>query len=118
MVDMACGLCENYFMERVQAKQVKQCYCCSVAAGFIDKLYIFLWAEKHVVKMSKAHTTWEDNQQIESNTNRQREEDTLIKTDQHNEVWLVAKWNKWHDVADYCIQVTHIPNKKETMADS
>lgn len=41
MVDMAFGLCGNYFMERVQAKQVKQCFGCSAAAGFIDIKHIF-----------------------------------------------------------------------------
>lgn len=50
MVDMAYGLCENYFMERVQAKQVKQCFGCSVAAGFIDSEgeteYIFSMSSK------------------------------------------------------------------------
>lgn len=63
MVDMAYGLCANYFMERVQAKQVKQCFGCSVAAGFTDSggdtEYIFLWELKTVwgEKGFKAHTT-------------------------------------------------------------
>ena len=35
------------------------------------------------------------------------------KTEQHDKVWLVAKWNKWHDVADSCILVTQTPQKKK-----
>lgn len=42
MVDMAFGLCGNYFVERVQTKQVKAVFFgCSVAAGFIDGQYAF-----------------------------------------------------------------------------
>lgn len=42
MVDMAFGLCGNYFVERVQTKQVKVVYFgCSIAAGFIDSQYAF-----------------------------------------------------------------------------
>lgn len=33
------------------------------------------------------------------------------QTEQHN-VWLTAKWNKWHDVDDYCILVTQNTNKE------
>lgn len=42
MVDMAFGLCGNYFVERVQTKQVKAVFFgCSVAAGFTDSQYAF-----------------------------------------------------------------------------
>lgn len=77
MVDMAYGLCENYFMERVQAKQVRLCFGCSVAAGFIDSegdtQYIFFSELKNVWGTSlKGRAAWEDDQKIRSNPNGHR----------------------------------------------
>lgn len=78
MVDMAFGLCGNYFMERVQAKQVKQCFGCSAAAGFIDIKYIFFCEFKNVLwgKSFKHTTCLKKKKKIRSTQNGQKEEDT------------------------------------------
>lgn len=80
MVDMAFGLCENYFMERVQAKQVRQCFGCSVAAGFIDsegdtECIFFLRVEKKIMcGKSVLNNTLHEKmaEKIRSNPNGQR----------------------------------------------
>lgn len=114
MVDMAFGLCGNYFMERVQAKQVKQCFGCSAAAGFIDIKYIFFCEFKNVLwgKSFKHTTCLKKKKKNKVNPEwAERGRHSQKQTEQHN-VWLTAKWNKWHDVDDYCILVTQNTNKE------
>lgn len=104
MVDMAYGLCENYFMERVQAKQVKQCFGCSEAAGFMDSEgdmeYICPWVEKFVgTKVLKNPLR----EKMMDGPIAQRERKTLTKTSQSCATqWSVARsqvkqmtWCSW-----------------------
>lgn len=79
MVDMACGaFAENYFMERVQAKQVKPCFGCSVAAAAAaarETKSIFFYELKKCVGGGKVPKNTLHEKMINktrSNPNRQR----------------------------------------------
>lgn len=112
MVDMAFGLCGNYFMERVQAKQVKQCFGCSAAAGFIDIKHIFFCEFKNVLwGKGFKHTTC---LKKKGQPRMGRKRKTLTKTDWATQclAYSQVKQMTWCTVDDYCILVTQNTNKE------